>query len=312
MAKSLMERMRIDCKETSDSIVRLIRGKIREEGKDGIILGLSGGVDSATVLVLSVLAVGPGRVRALYLPDRDSETGFFKKCRKIAGNSGVHLEVINIEEEIKGDRDIYQSLSMRFTGFSALFNRLALFLINRIMSPLFLEDIPFILSLQQQTCEEKRGISRILSSTIHSIERSFNVRHLERRKILEKFAKRNNLLLLGAANRSELFAGWFVKGGVDDIPFGVLSGLYKNQVRQLASFLGVPGEIIKQPPSPDMLRGVGDEDIMGISYDKIDRVAYVFENNLDESLALEEGVSMGEIRHIMKLHRLSSWKRAGK
>ena len=78
--------------------------------------------------------------------------------------------------------------------------------------------------------------------------------------------------IIGAANRSEGMTGWFVPGGADDMPFQPLMGLYKTQVRQLARHLEVPVEIIRQAPSPDMMRGVTDEVALGIAYEKLDIV----------------------------------------
>ena len=309
MENNLMKMMELDCEKTVNAIVKFIREKVTQNNRDGIVLGLSGGLDSATVLALSVLAVRPQKVWALYLPDRSSDVLFFKRCQRIATDFRVHFKTINIEQEISNEMDIYKSLPVKITELSALLNRLLVFLFNRFLCSAVLKDPPFVLSLRQQTTDGKRGISRIISSSVYAIESGFNARHRQRRKILERFAQENNLLLLGAANRSELFVGWFVKGGIDDLPVSLLTGLYKNQVRQIAYYLGLSEELINQPPSPDMLKGITDEDIIGVSYDKIDKTAYVIEHKLDKQLAYEQGVSPKEFKAIEQLHRLSSWKR---
>jgi NAD+ synthase len=142
-----------------------------------------------------------------------------------------------------------------------------------------------------------------------AIEEGFNIRHRTRRKVLEEYAQFYNLLLIGCANRSESFVGWFVKDGVDDLPIETILGLYKNQVRQLARYLGVPPEILEEAPSPDMFKQIGDEDVIGYPYGKIDKVAYVVENDLDPQLAFDEGVTPEELEEIKKIHTLSEWKR---
>ena len=142
------------------------------------------------------------------------------------------------------------------------------------------------------------------------IEHGFNDRHITRRKILEDYAEKHNLLLFGAANRSESFVGWFVKDGVDDLPVELLLDLYKSQVRQLGEYLGVPSEILGEAPSPDMLVGIGDEDLIGHKYTIIDKVAYVTENNLSPQIAYDDGVSEEEFNRIIELNKLSQWKRA--
>ena len=117
-------------------------------------------------------------------------------------------------------------------------------------------------------------------------------------------------MLIGAANRAEAFVGWFVKDGVDDLPIELLLSLYKGQVRQMADYFEVPESITKEKPSPDMFKGLGDEDLIGYRYSVIDKVAYVEENGLTPEVAYGNGVSEQEYIRILKLHELSEWKRA--
>jgi NAD+ synthase len=65
--------------------------------------------------------------------------------------------------------------------------------------------------------------------------------------------------------------GYFTKygdGGVDIMPLG---NLVKGQVRELASFLGIPQQIIDKPPSAGLWEGQTDEDELGFSYEELDR-----------------------------------------
>ena len=84
------------------------------------------------------------------------------------------------------------------------------------------------------------------------------------------FANQLKYLVVGSSNRSELSVGYFTKygdGGVDVIPLG---NLVKAQVRELASFLGIPREIIIKPPSAGLWPGQTDEGDLGFSYDELD------------------------------------------
>jgi len=85
------------------------------------------------------------------------------------------------------------------------------------------------------------------------------------------FANQLGYMVVGSSNKSELAVGYFTKygdGAVDIIPLG---NLVKGQVRELASFLGIPQEIINKPPSAGLWPGQTDEDDLGISYDELDR-----------------------------------------
>ncbi len=78
-------------------------------------------------------------------------------------------------------------------------------------------------------------------------------------------------MVVGSGNRSELSIGYFTKygdGGVDILPLG---NLVKGQVKELASFLGIPQQIIDKPPSAGLWPGQTDEDELGLSYEELDR-----------------------------------------
>ena len=61
--------------------------------------------------------------------------------------------------------------------------------------------------------------------------------------------------MVGTTNRSEYMTGFFVKSGDGATDVEPILGLYKTQVRQLAAWLGVPGEIVRKAPSPDLAAG---------------------------------------------------------
>jgi NAD+ synthase len=84
------------------------------------------------------------------------------------------------------------------------------------------------------------------------------------------FANRLGYLVVGTGNRSELAVGYFTKygdGGVDILPLG---GLFKSQVRELATYLGIPEEIIRKAPSAGLWAGQTDEEELGITYEQLD------------------------------------------
>jgi NAD+ synthase len=78
-------------------------------------------------------------------------------------------------------------------------------------------------------------------------------------------------LVVGSSNKSELAVGYFTKwgdGGVDIMPLG---NLVKQQVVELAEYLGVPRPIIDKPPSAGLWEGQTDEQEMGFTYKELDR-----------------------------------------
>ena len=85
-------------------------------------------------------------------------------------------------------------------------------------------------------------------------------------------ANHENRLVLGTGNRSEAAVGYFTKygdGAVDCHPIG---DLYKQQVRQLASHVGVPEDLVEQTPTAELWRGQTDEQELGLDYDTLDSI----------------------------------------
>lgn len=99
-----------------------------------------------------------------------------------------------------------------------------------------------------------------------------NIKPRLRMTALYYLAQTYNYLVLGSGNKTELTVGYFTKhgdGGVDLLPLG---DLYKTEVWQLARELGVPKAVVERAPSAGLWPGQTDEEELGISYEKLDRV----------------------------------------
>jgi NAD+ synthase len=99
-----------------------------------------------------------------------------------------------------------------------------------------------------------------------------NVR-VRTRAVLNYFvANAESRVVLGTGNRSEAMTGYFTKYGDQAVDCNPIGNLYKCQVRQLASHLGVPDEFVEKPPSAEMWEGQTDEEEMGLGYDTLDAI----------------------------------------
>jgi len=295
--------LKIDESRVAKRIERYIQNLLDKLSARGVLIGLSGGVDSAVLSTLAVGALGKDLVHVSYLYDRDNEKESEYNAYFMANWLGLELEVQNIEPAMR-ERRIYAPLIMRVNVLSRFVNR---HLINNYR--LIFGESAFISTLRQGKFEGYKLKELVYNLTIRHIEAGFNARHIYRREILEKQAKDQNWFLLGAANRSEYLVGWFVKGGIDDLPLSPLMGLYKTQVRQLAGYLGIPPEIQSQIPSPDMFKGITDEFALGISYSKTDVVLDGVDRGLPDEEMIAAGVSRKEISQVCEMNRLSVWKR---
>jgi len=237
------------------SIENFIRRKVKEAGAKGVVIGLSGGVDSAVVATLCARALGKGKVKVLIMPESDTASaGNINDAKKVANLLGVDFQVID-----------FNSVYREFKKILPIFKESAL--------------IP-----------------------------NGNLKARIRMCMLYYFANRNNLLVAGTGNRSEIVMGYFTRygdGGVDFLPIGKL---YKNEVKKLAGKLGVPKEIIERKPSPCLWVGQTAEGELGMDYGKLDIILKGVVRKSDAKLAAEAGVGRGEVKRIKERIKLMEFK----
>jgi len=295
--------LRIPDDEVARRIETYIRDRVERHSAEGILIGLSGGLDSAVLTALAVRALGGDRVHVAFLYDRDTDAASERKARLVADSLGLDLPSESIEPAMQ-ERGVYAPFAMRGSALSRLLNRFSLNLYR-----LLFREAAFESSLRRGHFGRNRLKRVVYTRTVGHIEAAFNARHIYRREMLEARAQAHNWLLLGAANRSECMVGWFVKDGVDDLPISPIMGLYKTQVRQLAAYLDIPPEIREQTPSPDMMKGVTDEFAVGVLYERIDLILDGMERGLPDEEIAALGVPRDEIGRVRRIHRLSAWKR---
>ncbi len=88
--------LRIDPEKTADSIAGFIRDTVSSTKAKGVVVGMSGGVDSSVVAVLCTRALGGSRTLALMLRDKHTEEGDVRDAIELAESLGVRYEVIDI------------------------------------------------------------------------------------------------------------------------------------------------------------------------------------------------------------------------
>ena len=304
--KTIPDELRIDSEKAESRIIHFIQETLKETDKEGVVMGISGGVDSSVVASLTARAVEPERVHALYLPDRDSQEKYYERARKIADQLGIVFKKHDITEEVR-KKGAYRSLVMKISPFSSILNQLNIY-ISRALSRIVFNSDPYELTLKEKSFSNKVK-KAIYTNSVGAIENSFNLRHRTRKRLIESYAKENNLLPIGAANRSEALVGWFVKDGIDDLKIEPLLGLYKSQVRELSDFLDLPEEVVDERPSPDMFKGLADEAIIGLPYQRVDNCLLAIEENFNEE-EFDAGIgAQNECKSIKEINELSEWKR---
>ncbi len=295
--------LNLDGKTTSENIQRYIQEAVARHNANGIIMGLSGGIDSALLAVLSVRALGKDRVNVYFLHDKNSEKDSMDKARLIAEWLGLKLNVSSIGAHMREKEK--KALFFKFLS------RMPTSTLPVIASLYYLVvgETPYITTLRREELKKNRFKRWVYNHIVAGLETMFDGPCEHRRIVLEKVAREKNMLLIGAGNRSEDLTGWFTINGIDNMPVSPIKCLYKTQVRKLAEYLQIPGAILKRPPSADVLRGATDTLALGMDFDKIDVILYGIESNFKDEDIVRWGVTKREIDKVRKIHHLSSWKR---
>ena len=106
--------------------------------------------------------------------------------------------------------------------------------------------------------------------------RKGNIMARQRMIVLYDISARENALVIGTSNKTELLLGYGTLFGDVACAINPVGDLYKTQLWQLAEALGVPRRIVKKKPSADLWRGQTDEGELGFTYKNVDRLLYYF------------------------------------
>jgi NAD+ synthase len=93
----------LDFSEVEKRIVRFIKEYVSNAGAEGIVLGLSGGVDSATIAALSSRAVGNEHVLGLLLPEKETRNQKdIDDAKTVANFFSVKTEIVDMTKILEG------------------------------------------------------------------------------------------------------------------------------------------------------------------------------------------------------------------
>ena len=105
-----------DLEQVYLGLVLGLRDYVRKNGFEQVVLGLSGGIDSAFVTVLASDALGPEAIRAVAMPSPYSSPESLEDAQQVASGLGVRLDVLEIEEVLHG---YLEALKEPFDGTEA-------------------------------------------------------------------------------------------------------------------------------------------------------------------------------------------------
>jgi NAD+ synthase len=290
-----------DVSQIADSIATKLLTQVKDTFKRrGAIVGISGGIDSSVVLALIVKALGPDKVIGIIMPEFDSSPDSKTLALELANKFGIKT----IEENMTG----------ALTGFGCYTRRDEA--VKKVIPQFNPEKDKFKIEIRQSVKNMK--LPPTFYATVYfangevkskllpvkeylQIVAASNFKQRSRMAMLYYHAEANHYAVIGTPNKHEVKQGFFVKygdGGADVMPIG---NLYKTQVYQLASHLGVPEAIIKRTPTTDTYSAEQTQEdfFYQLPFDVMDLMWYGWENDYPiEEVATVMGYSNEEVRNI--------------
>lgn len=270
----------LDCEQEAQKIAAKIIDTVSGFKRQGVIVALSGGIDSSVVGALCVHALGKDKVFGLLMPERDSSAETLRLSQLIADSLGIdkHYEDITSVLEAVGcyrwRNDAIRRVVPEYTDDSKC----------KIVLPTVTdEDRLRIFSVVVELPDGKQIKKRLSQQAYLEILAASNFKQRVR-KMFEYFhADRLNYAVAGTPNRQEYDQGFFVKLGDGAADLKPIAHLYKIQVYQMAEFLGVPEDIRNRPPTTDTysMPQSQEEFYFSVPYEKLDYCLYGLNHGID-------------------------------
>ena len=239
----------IDAEQVTARIAEAISSQVLSTlRRRGVVVGLSGGIDSSVCAALSVRALAPKRVLGVFMPERDSSDDSLYLGRLLADHLGIETIVENIAPPLMA-AGCYERQN---EAIRSVFPEYADGWKCKITLPSSLSgDRLNIFSLTVMSPDGDMKTARLPLSAYLQLVAATNFKQRMRAMMAYYHADRLNYAVVGTPNRLEYDQGFFVKGGDGAADIKPIAHLYKTQVYELAAHVGVPEEIRRRPPTTD-------------------------------------------------------------
>jgi len=264
----------LDAEQETNKICTRIKALLTKDLKRrGLIVALSGGIDSSVSVGLAAKALGADKVVALLMPERHSSDDTLDLSKSVADAFGVkwfHEDISGVLEAVgfyrRYDEAVRQAIPDYGEGWK-----------SKIVIPNVMESKGFnLFSIVAQPPDGSPIQKRLPLKAYLEIVAATNFKQRTRKMFEYYYADRFNYAVVGTPNRLEYDQGFFVKLGDGAADIKPIAHLYKSQVYQMAAHLGVPEQICKRPPTTDTysLPQGQDEFYFSLPYDKMDLCLY--------------------------------------
>lgn len=241
-----------DYEKISNYLKHFLQEEVTKTGLNKVVLGLSGGLDSAVVATLAQEVFGKNLL-AVMMPSQYSSQNSLDDAKKLCDDFDIRAITLSIEPMLKAYEELHSDMDNLRRGNLS---------------------------------------SRLRMATLFDI------------------SAKENALVLGTTNKSELLLGYGTIFGDLASAFNPIGDLYKSEIYELARYLGVTQSIIDKKPSADLWAGQSDEDDLGYSYEELDSALLLYiDKNLTKEEILNLGIDSDMLEMIIKRVEQNKFKR---
>jgi len=291
----------LDARAEVDRIVDTLRKQVLGTlHRRGVVVGLSGGIDSSVVATLCTRAFGKDKVLGLFMPERDSSGDSLRLGCRVAAQLGIESVLEDIGPALEAIGAYGRQLEAIQTvvpdygeGWKC----------KLVIEPVLESNGLNITRLTVQDPEGKVDTVRLPPAAYLQIVAATNYKQRLRKMTEYYHADRLKYAVAGTPNLLEYDQGFFVKQGDGTADVMPIVHLYKTQVYQLAEYLGVDEEIRQRPPTTDTfsMAQSQEEFYFALPYHLMDLCLYGLNHEIaSDEVAAVAGLTEPQLQKVFK------------
>ncbi len=263
----------------------------------GLVIGISGGIDSAVCAALAVRAVGKAKVLGLLMPETDSSSKTTPRGQLVAERLGIEF----IEEDISATLEAIGCYRRRDEAIKTVFPAYDGSWPHKIVIRGGKVGLVNHFALVIERPDGSQEEARLPLNAYLQIVAATNFKQRIRKTLEYYHADRLNYAVIGTPNRLEYDQGFFVKNGDGTADIKPIAHLYKTQVYALAEHLNIPEEVRKASPTTDTysLAQGQDEFYFALPYAQMDLALWALNHGVPvEKYAAALNLTVAEAKFV--------------
>jgi len=283
-----------------ERLVGMLRTAVRESRRKGVVVGISGGIDSSVVAALCASAFGGAGVLGLTMHENESSDD----TRRLAQLLLDHLGIARVDEQLSPLLEAAGCYARRDAAIRSVVPEYGDGWQCKLVLPSVVDTEQLRVSTVVARSPDGREVrARLPAEAYLQVVAATSFKQRTRKMIEYYHADRLHYAVAGTPNRLEYELGFFVKNGDGAADVKPIAHLYKTQVYQLAELLGIPAEIRARPPTTDTfsLPQSQEEFYFSLPYQRMDACLWACDHDVPaEEVAAAFGLTPAQVERVYR------------